>query len=322
MNARAQLALAIGLLTVAAVSSTGFAQANLNNSPGNMVRVNGATIKCIHKVQVAAQQDGLIEQLLADEGTTVSKGDTLLSIDARVAAAELAVAEKELEAAEKTASQTANVEYAKKAAELSAQEYEDELSLYNKGSGNYSQARRKKLEAERAIFGEDVAVVEHENEILAAEVAEEKVRAAKVRLDLYKVVAPYDGIILKRHRDQGEWTRAGEPVLDLIHMNEMRVEANVEIGQSSLGFSDDPLSSRDTNVEISTDPRWLEGAEVDIQVRIAGKDYNVKSIIDFVSPELEGRRIRVTARIQNQFVNGAWLLRDGMMANMIITPKQ
>lgn len=264
------------------------------------IRVDNAQVVSAHKIQVAAQADGIIDQLLADEGQTVKKGDTLLVIDTRVASAELAVAQKELEAAEKQSKQTAEVEYAVKASEVSDAEYEDIYKLYNQGSATYSEARRKQLEKERARLGIDVAKVKHEQEILAAEVSKEKVKASQVRLDLFKVIAPYDGIIVQRLRDQGEWIRSGEPILRLVHLNEMKVETFVPI---------DGIAVRD-----------LQGAPMRVSVRINSQDvatYN--TVVEFVSPEIESRQVRVWTRIQNQQVGGAWLLRDGMVASVEIS---
>ncbi len=268
------------------------------------IRIDGATVVCIHKVPVAAQTDGLIEQLLVDEGHTVKKGDVLLRIDCRVAAAELEVAQKELEAAEKQASQTANVDYARKASEVSDAEYADIRSLYNQGAATFSETRRKQLEAERARLGIEVAQVDHEKEILAADVAREKVNAARVQLGMYEVVAPYDGVIVQRMRDQGEWIRSGEPVLRLVHMNEMKVEARVPVE----GISVADLQGAPMKVTITLNPRQVA-------------TYTPK--VEFVSPEIQSGRVLISTRIPNEQVGRSWLLRDSMRANVeIATPVQ
>lgn len=264
-----------------------------------LIRVDSAQVVSEYNIPVAAQADGIIDQLLADEGKTVKKGDTLLIIDNRVAVAELAVAQKELEAAEKQAKQTAEVDYAKKASLVSDAEYEDIYKLYEKGSATYSEARRKELEKERARSGIDVANVKHEQEILAAEVNKEKVKASQVKLDLYKVIAPFDGVVAQRLRGQGEWIRAGEPILRLVHLNEMKVEAFVPIEGISVAA--------------------LQGAAMRVSVRINSKDVaTYDTHVEFVSPEIKSRSVRVATRIQNQQLGGAWLLRDGMQASIEI----
>ena len=289
---------------------TGTAQPNANSptTPAPIVRSDGtiivpaAHVKCIHKIQISAQADGLLESLLVKEGDAVRKGDTLLQVDARVALAEEKVAAKELEAAQKTASQDANVKYAEKAWEVSKEEYENEMALWDQGATTYSVLRRKKLEAERARFGQDVAEVEHQNNQLSAEVAKEKLNQSRVRLEMYKVIAPYDGIIVERKRDQGEWVRSGDPVLRLVSMNEMKVEAFINVSEVSV--------SR------------LHNARVTISIDIGNPNgkFNTEGQITFVSPEIDAGLVRINAKIPNhRLAGGPWILHDGMVAEMKIT---
>lgn len=314
MKYRLPLVLLLGLFGLFVASTSAFSQPPADVSAGKpttqasvgerslgrgSIRVDSAQVVSEYNIPVAAQADGIIDQLLADEGKTVKKGDTLLIIDNRVAVAELAVAQKELEAAEKQAKQTAEVDYAKKASLVSDAEYEDIYKLYEKGSATYSEARRKELEKERARSGIDVANVKHEQEILAAEVNKEKVKASQVKLDLYKVIAPFDGVVAQRLRGQGEWIRAGEPILRLVYLNEMKVEAFVPIEGISVAA--------------------LQGAAMRVSVRINSKDVaTYDTHVEFVSPEIKSRSVRVATRIQNQQLGGAWLLRDGMQASIEI----
>lgn len=269
-------------------------------SSGKII-ADSATIKCVHSYPISAQTDGLISEMLTDEGMSVKKGDHLLTIDDRVAKVEVSVALKEFEAAEKQAAETANVEFARKSSELADAEFKAESEMFLKGAAGESQLKRMKLEAEKARFGIRVSEVEHAKEGLAAEVAREKHEAAKVRLQLHRVVASHDGIIVRRLRDQGEWTRAGEPVLDFLGMAEMKVEARVLVSGLSIAR--------------------LQGAPMKIQVPVSATEtINIESNIEFVSPEIESGYVRVSARVQNQAPGGIWVLRKGMDASVEITP--
>lgn len=267
-----------------------------------ILRVPSAKLVCVHNVKIAAQSDGLILNLFADKGRVVKKDDVLLKIDSRVAEAELEVASKELEAAEKQAAQTAEVEYAKKASLVADEEYKAENELLGKGSSTFSQAMRKRLEAERSRLGIDVAVVKHENEGLAADVAKAKLDAAKVRLELYEVTAPYDGVIVERLRDEGEYIRSGEPILRLTHMNEMEVEATISVK----GIS----------------PWQLENAPIKVLVPMnSQQNLERESTISFVSTEITSDYVRIAAKIPNEKIGDSWLLRDGMTATIEIQVK-
>lgn len=306
MKYRMQLAMLLGILVLLVASTSSFGQQPTisgSNSAAQLsarvIRVDSAQVASMHKIPIATQADGLIAQLLVDEGHSVKKGDTLLVVDNRVALAELEVAKRELEAAEKQAQQTAEVEYAKAASEVSNAEYEDIYKLYNQGSATFSEARRKQLEKERARLGIDVAQVKHDQEILTAAVNAEKVKAAQVRLSLYEVLAPYDGVIVQRLHDAGEWTRSGEPILRLVHLNEMKVEALVPID----------------GIAVSR----LQGASMKVSIPLDNQEvarYDTK--VEVVSAEIESRRVRVSTRIQNQQTAGAWILRDGMTASVEI----
>ncbi len=270
-------------------------------SRGRAIVDESATIKCIHSYPISAQTDGLISEMLTDEGKSVKKGDHLLTIDDRVATVEVSVALKEWEAAKRQAEETANVEFAKKSSELADDEFKTESDMYLKGAVGESQLKRKKLEAEKARYGIRVSEVEHAKEGLAAEVAREKHEAAKVRLQLHRVVASHDGIIVRRLRDEGEWTRAGEPILDFLGMQEMKVEARVPVSGLSL--------------------TRLQGAPVTIKVPVnANEVVTIEANIDFVSPEIEQGFVRVSARVENQAPGGIWVLRKGMQATVEINP--
>ncbi|RMF45228.1 MAG: HlyD family efflux transporter periplasmic adaptor subunit [Planctomycetota bacterium] len=296
------LVMAAALLSQAAVAqSTGRVSPSQPGLPATMtIEPDSASIKFIHSIQVAAQADGLIQELLVDEGQNVSEGQELLKIDARVAEAELRVAQKEAEAAAQKAAQEANIEYAKAAFALAQEELEAEQRLWEQASTTLSSLRRKTLERDRARFSVDVATVEHNQDVVAAAVAKEKVNAAQIRLELYSVKAPFDAVVAERLRDRGEWIRAGDPVLRLVHMNEVKVEALVPVQ----GFA------------ITA----LHGAPISIQVKINPTQVvSFDTHIDFVAPEVRVNRVRVAARVKNPKVDGIWLLREGMNATCQIT---
>lgn len=265
---------------------------------GNAVANIEAAVKALHDIKLAAQADGILQELLFDEGAAVEKGQHVLTIDERTANAELAVAQKEFEAASAQASQDANLRFSKKVADVSEAEYDEIRVLFEKNSASRQETRRKLLEYEKAREGIKVAEVDHTKDILAAAVAKEKVAAANVQLNLRKVISPYDGIVVERLRDQGEWVKAGEPILRLVHMKEMRIEAMVPVRNSDVGR--------------------LQNAEMTIRVPIHGRDWNHTTKIEFVSPTVEMSTCRIWAKVPNTLNGASWVLRDGMKATVDI----
>lgn len=261
---------------------------------GNSIANVEAHVRAIHDIKLAAQADGILQELLFDEGAAIEKGQHVLTVDERTAQAEVAVAQKEFEAATAQASQDANVRFSKKVAEVSEIEYNEIYALLSKNSASRQEARRKLLEYEKAREGIKVAEVDHTKDILAAAVAKEKVAAANVQLTLRKVVSPYDGIIVERLRDQGEWVKAGEPILRLVHMKEVKIEVLAPVRNSDVGR--------------------LQGAEMTIHVPIHGRDWNYTTKVEFVSPTVEMSTCRIWAKVPNTLNGGNWVLRDGMQA--------
>ncbi len=263
-------------------------------STSSIIVIQQAKIKCIYKLSIPAQTDGIISSMLVDEGSIVKKGDVLLTIDDRLAMAELNVANKELEAAKIQAKQVAHITYAKKAAELASYEYSELKKLWDeKRAVAYFEVRKKMLEYDRAEASKEVAEVDHAKDQSAAAVAEEKLNAAKVQLDLRRVVAPYNGVIVERLRSQGEWLKAGEPVLKFLNMDEMRVEVRVPVENRSV--------------------QQLQNATMKVRIPI-GQDREIpfETKVEFVNYEIELGECRVWANSPNQMVGNSWILRDGM----------
>ncbi len=259
-----------------------------------------ATIKAIHKIKLSATADGMIEKLNVDEGSVVKKGDAMLVIDSRVANADLEVAKQQLAAAVILEKQTANLDFSQKSYDLARDRYNSNLELYKKGSAGYSETRQMKLEAEKAGFSIDMALDEQKKNQLDRKIADEQLRASKIKLEMHTLKAPFDGEIIERIRDYGEWVRAGEPVFRFIHLNEMKVECYV------------PLSG--------VSPNELRNAEMKISVRMSQiNQFATEAKVSFVSPEIESGKVKVTARLPNQKdLDGHWLLSDGMTANVVI----
>ncbi len=265
-----------------------------SGSPTADIVIEQAKIKCVHKLTIAAQTDGLIKEMLVEEGAIVKKGDVLLTIDDRLPMAELNVAKKELEAARIQADQQAHIQYAQKAAELAEYEYSELKKLFEqKRAVSYFETRKKLLEFERASASEEVAQVDHAKDQASAAIAQEKLDAAKVQLDLRKVVAPFDGVIVERMRSQGEWLKAGEPALKLFHMDEMKVEGRVPITGRSI--------------------QQLHNAAMRVRISIGvNREITIDTRIEFVNYEIELGECRVWGKVPNQKIGNSWVLRDGM----------
>jgi multidrug resistance efflux pump len=262
-------------------------------------------VECLRKIEVAAQADGLISEMEVEEGSFVPTGDLLFRIDNRVAMAQLEVAEKELESAIMQAKQDADVRFAEATYAVALAESESERELLSKNATSLALVRRKDLERDKASLQIEVANVKRQTDQLAVNVAEAKRNAAAVQLGLYDIRAPWDAIVNERMKGQGAWIRAGEPVLKINHMQEMRV----------VGFID-TRALRARGLSLAS----LEGAPVRVMVDLSPNyQHTVDSHIEFVSSDIDdSNSVRVWARVKNERLGNSWLLRDGIQASVTI----
>lgn len=296
---RSLTAVTLGLLLVLLTMTSGFAQTR-------SLTFDTFRVECLRKIEVAAQADGLISEMAVDEGSYVPSGGILFKIDNRVAQAQLDVATQELESAQKQAEQDADVRFAEATHKVAKSEADAERALLNKSATTVAVVRRKELEERKAELQIEVAKVKRETDKLAVNVAEAKKNAAEVQLGLYDIVAPWEAIVNERIKDQGAWIRAGEPVMKIHHMHEMRVVGFINIRE---------LQSRGISLNN------LEGAPVRITASISPTySHHMDSFISFVSSNIDdSNNVRVWARVRNERIGDSWILRDGMPAEVTIS---
>lgn len=320
MPIRHSLALLMGAALVASAATIGFGQES--TPAASSIRIDNAQVRLIHTIEVAAQADGLINEIYVDEGNTVTGKQQVIKIDSRVAEADVAVAKTELEAATKQAAQTADLEFAKASNEVAIASLGEMKNLYAKNAVARVQVRQAELEATKTKLGVDVALVKESQDEMSVLVANEKYKAAQVRLELYTMLAPMEGLITERMRDRGEWVRAGEPVFKMVHMNELKVEAMVPIYDKR----SESTGSSQFSPKVHVDGAVISAAELKnmpmkITINVSPRfNYEYETVVQYVSPEIRVDEVMVWAKIPNQRVSpaGPWLLRDGMVANVEI----
>ncbi len=172
-------------------------------------RVTG-TLRAVARAQVAAREAGAVAEVRIDEGQLVKKGEVLAVLDTSRLDAELAEAKAQLSAAESVITQR-EAESKRAVTDLQRKE-----KLYKSGAVS----EREFLDAEResavAIAGAEVAKGQ-----LAAMTSSVELMTVRSR-DL-EILAPFDGRIVARHVEPGEWLAVGNPVATLVSTG--RIEA-------------------------------------------------------------------------------------------------
>ncbi len=176
-------------------------------------RVTGS-LMAKSRAEVAARESGAVEVVKVDEGDAVKKDDVIATLDARRLNAELAQARARVTVAEAMVLQR---EAESKRADSDLQSKKDLLE-------DRAVSKREVLDAER-----EAAVAKARTQAARDELTAERsvLELLQVRLGDLEVKAPFDGRVVARHVEPGEWLAAGAPVVTLVSIGEIEAWLNV-----------------------------------------------------------------------------------------------
>jgi len=288
-------ALAAGclLMSVAALAQTGGAASRPADSGIQAIDLAElARIDCIERSDVACLREGVIQKMELQIGMPVKEGGTIGVLHREMA--ELTVTKNKLQAdsigpSEKAAAQK----------EVAVSVVARNVRLNDRKPGMAS--------------AEDVAKAEGELKVAVAQVLEAKENRGIAASDLalavqtlkeHTIVAPFDGVIIKRMKNPGESVRANEAVVQLGNLYKLSANAYVPL---DFAF------------------RVKEGQIVEIQPRVTQRRGEPLAIekkrfrgkITFVDPQIQP--VAETAvRIRAEFENPTGELRPGLMVQMTV----
>lgn len=142
------------------------------------------------KSEIAAQSYGAVTKLYFDRAEFVKKGQKLLEIDSQILNATLAALESELKQAQLKLER----------AELDFKRYE---TLYKKAS--IAKQRFDEFFYQKETLKQNVMILES------------KLKAQKIARDKKYLYAPFDGMIVSRDVQKGEWVKEGDAVALLVN---------------------------------------------------------------------------------------------------------
>jgi len=196
-------------------------------------RVTGE-LRAVRRSSVATREAGLVIEVPVREGMRVKAGDVLARLDSGIVQLELKRAEADRDAA------TGIV--VERKANLSWRERE--LELYRQSAERGASNVKELLDAEsKAAIARARAM---QSERLAG-VAAARLEILKKRLSDMTVTAPFDGVVLARRAELGEWVGEGDPLVELVSVGQ--VEAWIDNPQ--LYFA--TVAQRKVEITISID---------------------------------------------------------------------
>lgn len=271
--------------------------------PGVLVLSN-CPVSIIDEAQVPARVQGQLLELAVKEGDTVKRGDVLGQIDDAVLKKTLEVKQYQLEAAKKDAENDVNVRYAKWANLVADAEYQQAVDANNRAPGAVPQAELRRLLLERGKTSLAIEQAAHDLEVakLTVQVRQAELAEVQEQLRMYQIVAPIDGVVIKRFLHAGEWVKPGDPVFHLVRMDRLRIEGMV----SAEGYT----------------PAQLDKAQAVFTVKLPQLGQRqFQGQVVYVSPVVEVTgEFTVWAEIVNirDEKTGHWLLRPGLTGELRI----
>ncbi|MFP6604199.1 MAG: HlyD family efflux transporter periplasmic adaptor subunit, partial [Pirellulaceae bacterium] len=261
-------------------------------------------------VDIPAQEAGVLMKFHVREGSVVEAEADLAQIDDADAQVRLKSAELELSVAKKEAKNDINVKAAKAAYAVADAELKQSLEVNKNAPGAIpeTQIEREKLTKTRAKLQIEVAELEFEVAQLTSEVRQAQVDVGGLSVNRRQVKSPIAGVVEQRYKDVGEWVQPGEPIMQVIRLDQLRIEGFLR--------ADEVLPTDVVNKDVSVEVIFKKSAEDagnQLLEPFAGK-------LTFVSNQVQaGGEYKVWAEVKNrQTPDGQWVLRPGMVATMKI----
>ena len=258
-----------------------------------------AQVKLIKNVKVPVREPGILIKLNVKMGDFVTAGQVIAQIDDELFVFNQQIGELEFQHAALSSTNDVNKRFAEKSKEVSLAVLErskQAVARFDK-SISKSELEKLRLESERDGLAFEQAELELKLAKLQEELKSKELGVSKLKLAYRTITAPYDGMVVETFPQEGEWVNAGEPVLRIIDLDTMRVEAMVDARKYDAS---------------------LVGKKITFTAKLpAGDDTeSFDGVIDFVSPEIEplNDAIIIRAEIRNRMQ----MLRPGTKGTLKI----
>ena len=173
-------------------------------------------LRAVRRSKVATQEPGLVIELPVVEGLRVSAGDVLARLDPR----RLDVEVRRIEADEQAVANI--VEERKATLDWRSRDLELYQASYERGAANPKELFD--AQSEVRIARARVLQGERQRDVIRA-----RAELLQERLGDMTIRAPFDGVVVIKHTELGEWVGEGDPVVELVSVGD--VEAWLDVPQ-------------------------------------------------------------------------------------------
>lgn len=280
-----------------------------------------ASVTPLRRAVIGSAVDGRVVELSVDEGDRVSRGDKLaqvltanIELELKVAEAELRLRKAELEELrngslpDEIEQARAKMQAAKANFEFARTGFERIQSLLQNqavSQGDYDAALASLSSAEQSYYdfkaAHDLAIAGPRPErIVQAEARvatqESTIELIKDRIGKFSVTASFDGFVVAKFTEAGAWLRSGDPVVELVALDEVEIKAAVS--EQHVPFA-------------------RLGMEVRVEIP-ALPDRIFTGFISAIIPQADSRArtFPVNVRVKNELDGDGPLLKAGMYARV------
>jgi|TARA_Y100000814_G_C12290058_1_gene388098 multidrug efflux pump subunit AcrA (membrane-fusion protein) len=272
-------------------------------------KLSDCNVALVEEVEVAAQFPGVLISLDFKEGDSVTKDQILARIDDSDALIKRKELNLQLAVAEKEASNDINVRAAEASAEVAGAELKESIAVNAESPGAVppTKIRREELTFRRAELQIDVAKLELDVAKLNVDVKSTQLDNADLTIDRLKVKAPLNAEVERKLKDVGEFVQIGDPIVQLVRMDKLRIEGFVQLKQ----FLPQLIHGQPVTIEYSfVDPTDADNPK---------KSFTFTGKVSFVSNKVQaGGEYKIWAEVVNQKYKNQWILRPGVAVDMSI----
>lgn len=220
MSLRLLLGSVVAVGAAAAVFGPAVGQDKADKKTAGVIVGQRGRVILADEATLASDRPGIVKFVEPEEGDRVKAGQKVAALKDEVAAAALAVAEE-------TAKNDVEVRFAQKSSDVAKVEYERALEANRKSANNIPEIEilryklsyeRAKLQIEKAQFDREVAFRQRDEK--AAELA------------TYQITAPFDGVVTRVLKQEGEAVQQGDPILQVVKTDVVRVEGWVDVAEA------------------------------------------------------------------------------------------
>ena len=259
------------------------------------------TVEFLDEIDVPALETGQLNEMNTREGDTVQTGIPFAKIDDRLLKLQLMQALVRKQNAYRIANDTTSIEAADAQIQLNRHTYNTTRRLEKKGARSADERMRARYELDVSVLQREAATSRQLEAQGEAELERVRETEVKERISRHDVVPRFDGVVIERYKQAGEWVTAGEPVARIARMDKLYVTGLI----SNNEFNPDEVIGKDVVVTVK-----LARNE---EMTFPGK------IVIIGSKDLagSGNEFKVKAEITNKQRNGQWVLRKETRVSML-----